>query len=202
MSKKKTIIITLIAIFGCLLAYSIFLIPMLMNHIIETKRNRPIAPNEVTGVNLYLDGSYKELESNYYFNTACKTFDSITNSLKNESVTGFYLFDGFYSTGSQTGISFVLDLKFETSDMLNQFYLDELSKYDFYDEFAFNKNNYQINFIKDESITKFRRTKDRPYTYGLICYNENDLILRYVSFIDYQTVDDFSNLFECSNCDW
>ncbi|MBQ9448687.1 MAG: hypothetical protein IJU60_02285 [Acholeplasmatales bacterium] len=159
------------------------------------------SPVKVADINYYKYRWYEDYDG-YYYQLTRNTFNTIKPVGVDNYLNNFYIFYDYTEKSKDTGVSVILDLKFNDINDYNNLVSVETNKYNFYEELKFSKNNYVIKLINDDAITRFRSTKTVPYSYGAICLNEKDLIIRYVSFADYKTVDDFSNLFECSLCKW
>lgn len=164
----------------------------------------PSGPYLYSGVNSYLNNTYMKVDDNYYFLTAKNTLEAIRPVSYKDDLNNFYMYYGYMPNRQKEGKGISLILEYKYSDILKyEEKYNQLNKnYEYYDNLEFRKGKYDICFIKNDEITKFRNTKKVPYTYGAICFNNDELIIRYVGFIDYKTYDDFSNLFECSNCKW
>lgn len=195
--RKKTLFILVSSI---IISLIIFLTTIFIYYKTNSGPTKPIL---LSGKECYLENTYLKVDNNYYFTTAKDTLDRI-KPINDENLNNFYMFYGYlpYRQSEEKSISLILEYKYEDMSRYEAKRTYLSSNFEYYDKLNFKSTNFTICIINNNEITKFRNTKEIPYAYGAICYNDADLIIRYVSFIDYKTSYDLSGLFECSNCDW
>ncbi len=124
----------------------------------------------------------------------------------NYSEIDFYIFSGT-ATLSNTAVTFALDLKFDDKEKYESAKQNELSTREFMTEYEDKKwnENPVFEFTIGDFVCKTVYDDDYPRRFGLICLNDNSLVLRYLYFEEWESpeyVKDSNYIFNCTNCPW
>ena len=157
-------------------------------------------------VSLYYNNSYDTLNNTttYNFTTRrCKEFLPDHTFEYGEYVKGFYVFDGS-GTYYDTSISFVLELQFEDVQTYQEYLVYENSRHAYTSEFNIFRNGYTCLLSTDSTLTYFYRDKTVPDIFAMFCTNEEQMVVRYVYFNEFENEMDemFNKLFLNTNCEW
>lgn len=141
----------------------------------------------------YIDVSNR---SNVFF----PKYDDFVNK---DIINGFYIFDG-RMTITRTSLSFVLELKFENLQEYEEYLTYEMDRCSYTNKYNISHKNYECLITIDKNITYYRYNKDIPYAFGMLCYNKDRLIIRYVYFEECEgpVEKNFKIVFKNTNCDW
>lgn len=154
---------------------------------------------------LYKNNKYENLNNdNKYVSTVNKAklyFPKYENFPYADNILNFYIYDGS-QTISKTSISFVLELKFDNFKSFNEFLKYENNRLKYNTLLV--KNNFLIKLCIEDKITFYRYQKEVPYSFGLLCENAENLIVRYVYFSEREIEidEDYEIVFLNTNCEW
>lgn len=202
--KKKVLLIILsiilVMVIGTALSYGIILLDgctgkIRTYHDIEIYTLQKYHDKDTFGEKVYHSGvgadyflpKYEEIEYNY-------------------SDIDFYIFDGT-ATSSKTAVTFVLDLKFNDKTEYESAKQNELITRDFMTEYD-GKKWYENPVVEFNIGNYFCKTVDGtgyPSRVRLICLNDNNYILRYLIFEEWESpeyVKDADYISSCTNCPW
>lgn len=120
-----------------------------------------------------------------------------------EYVTGFYTYDSSYTLCGGS-VSFVLQLQFTEKEDYTEFLEYELKRYEYGSSPIVLKNDYECYLCLDEEVTRYNYHDKRPYSLGMLCLDEENLLTRYVFYInmEYSVDKKFNDVFDNTNCDW
>lgn len=208
----KIIGVVAVLCLGGILAF--FLIPYLL---IESGNGKEIIFHDVS---IYEKQKYKdESEPSYKmcdFATASEEFIPAFDKITYEySAMDYYMYDG-QSNLTDSSVSIVLDLQFDSYDNYNKAKDDALKTYPFlditcveemylkyYEEcavFEFDLGSFHCQIVGDETFECI------PGTTGIICYSDENMILRYVYFKDiafaWELESEMSYIKDCTSCKW
>lgn len=104
-------------------------------------------------------------------------------------------------------MTFALDLKFNDKDNYESAKQNELSTRIYRTEYEEKKwNEHPVFEFKIGSfLCKTVYDEDYPRRFGIICLNDNSLVLRYLYFEEWESpeyVKDADYIFNCTNCPW
>lgn len=122
----------------------------------------------------------------------------------NYSDINFCIFDGT-ATMTYTAVSFVLDLKFNDKVDYESAKQNELSTRNFMAEDE-GKRWHEKNpeFELGDFVCKTVSDSKYPRCFGLLCFNENKSVLRYLYFQEWESdyIKNAEYIKSCSNCTW
>ena len=118
----------------------------------------------------------------------------------------FYIFDGT-ATMVKTAITFVLDLYFNDQDAYKSAKDNELETRTFMTEYPAKKwyENPEFEFSIGDFFCKTVYDDNYPRRFGLICYNDDNFVLRYLYFEEWEAPEYVQNkdyIAKCTNCPW
>lgn len=118
----------------------------------------------------------------------------------------FYIFDGT-TTMDKTAVSFVLDLHFNDQNAYQSAKNNELESQIFMMDYPDKKwyEDPEFEFSISDFFCKTVYNDNYPRRFGLICYNDNNFILRYLFFEEWEAseyVQDKDYIAKCTNCPW
>lgn len=102
-----------------------------------------------------------------------------------------------------TAVTCVLDLDFENIDRYKEVKSMELTTRSFASEsIGFNS---ALEFVVGNFVCKTVQNEKYPRQFGIICYNDNDSIMRYLYFEEWESPEyakDKDYIIKCTNCPW
>ena len=162
--------------------------------------------NKHEDIQSYIDDNYEQLfKGNTYKATAEQSklyIPKYSELLYNKYVSSFYIFDGS-ATIIESYVSFVLELKFDSLNIYNDFIDYEHIRHK-YSGFDITYNDYYCRSTYDENISYFGYKQTLPYMTGIFCVNREKLIVRYIYFnsFDSHNIRDLNEYFIYTNCEW
>lgn len=194
-----------IFLFAILIVFSI----LLLSFRIYTEFN---SIERYDDINLFIDDSYlklndyKDYNDTVYKGASKKSkyfFPDYSEFANIEIINGFYIFDGS-KTIHRCSLSFVLDLKFDNLQDYENYLANELTRCNYTSQFNISYNNYECLITTDETYTYYHVNKKVPYEFGMLCYDKENFIIRYVYFREcgYEVDEKFDIVFKNTNCDW
>jgi len=165
-------------------------------------------------IDLYISGEY--LTSDFTNDLRCASayrysskFFPVPNDMDEELNYDFYIYDG-KANMTHTAVTVVFDVIYsdrnrystDKQEISNRYtYLMEYNETTFFTkiEFSFQLDNFECHIVDGEGYTNY------PSYFGIFCYNDSDLILRYYFFYELEAAEypqKISYYKDCSNCSW
>ena len=203
---KKIKFKTIVAVFACILGIQLWglLYGLFLVGIIDHENSYLITYNDI---NLYAEDAYFNLstDEDYLFvSKKCSEYLPKSEGFKYwDNIKGFYIHDGA-KTLTLTAISFVLELQFENTKEYEDFLKEEHDRWSYTDKFNIQKNAYHCFITESQDITYDTNDNGLPLTFGMVCENKQDLVVRLIYYSDMEGLlkEDFEYFFKTTNCEW
>ncbi len=168
-------------------------------------------PRTYNDVNIYIEQKFYNEEEfgEKVYHTGISAMNFIPEYEEIEydySYIKFYIFDGT-ATMTKTAVSFVLDLYFSDKNVYQSAKTNELEQHIFMTDYSGKKwyENPEFEFSIGDFFCKIVYNDNYPRRYGLICSNDNNFILRYLFFEEWEGpeyVQSKDYIKKCTNCPW
>lgn len=196
MKKRKAIL------FFSLYLFLSLCIAVVLNIIIYTDQKKIETYSDVT---LYFENCYGDLIDDSSYKEASKKaaifFPSYDTFPYSNYINDFAVYSGL-KTYAECCISISLELKFDSDEEINDFLEYEFNRL-LYGEVVFLYNNYSFYLVNDNNINDYLYKEKHPFKYGLLCYNLEKRIIRYIYFYDLMHDEgNYGSVIEHSNLSW
>ena len=158
------------------------------------------------GLDYYVLSNYSKLSDVSIYNSICERsynyFPNYSDFLYKENLNNFYIYDGLHTISSYR-VSFTLELMFGDKNSFDNYLKYERERINYTDAFDISYTSFNACITTSESITYYRYKQSIPYTFGLLAFDENKMIVRMIYYRDSNEPSrNFTEVFKGTNCIW